>query len=135
MRWKAAALAGLLILLLCGCEGNPLPAGMDEDALFSAGQEILLLVVDGDYDAVRAAFREDVAGTLTAADIEELAAKQLEGAGEYRQITDRMATGQSSGGEHYGVAVFYCDFTKDNVLFRLAFDPDMALIGMEIQKK
>lgn len=135
MRRRASALALLLALLLCGCQGKPLPAGMDEAELLEAGQEIVLLVADEDYDAVRARFREDVAQTLTAADIEELAVRQLEGAGEYRQIESRMTTGQSSNGESYGVAVFYCQFSKDDVLFRVAFDPDMALIGMEIKKK
>ncbi len=45
-----------------------------------------------------------------------------------------MATGQSSGGEEYGVAVIYCSYTKKNVLFRLAFDVNYALIGMEVKK-
>lgn len=136
MRWRVSALSGLLCLsLLCGCKGSALPAGMDEDALLEAGQTVMLLLVDGDYDAVHAAFREDVAENLSAGDIEALVAKQLGGAGDYRQISGRMTTGQSSNGEDYGVAVLYCDFTKDNVLFRLAFDPDMALIGLEVKKQ
>lgn len=135
MRWRTALAGALAALLLCGCQGKPLPAGMDEAELLEAGQEIVLLVAEGDYEAVCAAFREDVAQTLTAADIEELAGRQLEGAGEYRQIESRMTTGQSSNGESYGVAVFYCQFSRDDVLFRVAFDPDMALIGMEIKKQ
>ena len=46
-----------------------------------------------------------------------------------------MVTGQSSDGEDYGVAVLYCRFAKERVLFRLAFDPDLALIGLEIRKQ
>jgi hypothetical protein len=46
-----------------------------------------------------------------------------------------MATGQSSDGEDYGVAVFYCEYSKKDVLVRLAFDPDYALIGLEIKKQ
>ena len=46
-----------------------------------------------------------------------------------------MTTGQSSDGEEYGVAVLYCSFSKDEVLFRLAFDPNYALIGLEIRKQ
>ena len=134
MRKKLAA-ALLCLLLLCGCKGKPLPAGMDEAALLKAGQEIVLMVVDREYEAIHDIFREDVAGTFGADDLEELALRQLEGAGDYRQIESRMTTGQSSGGESYGVAVLYCQFTKDDVLFRVAFDPEMSLIGLEIKKK
>ena len=52
-----------------------------------------------------------------------------------KQIESSMATGQSSNGEEYGVAVLYCTFSKDKALFRLAFDPDMALIGLEINRQ
>ena len=49
-------------------------------------------------------------------------------------IDSGMATGQSSGGEEYGVAVLYCSYSKKNVLFRLAFDTNYELIGLEIRK-
>lgn len=136
MRWRMSVLPVLLCLsLLCGCKGNALPAGMDEDTLLEAGQAVALLLIDGDYGAVHAMFREDVAESLSAGDVEALVVKQIDGAGDYRQISGRMTTGQSSNGEDYGVAVLYCDFTKNNVLFRLAFDPDMALIGLEVKKQ
>ena len=110
----------LIILLLAGCQGKPLPAGMDEDALLERGQEVLL---------------EDVAAGTSAEDIQSLVLRQLDGAGVYKQIESRMTTGQSSNGEHYGVAVMYCQFSKDDVLVRLAFDPQMALIGLEVKKQ
>ena len=133
---KRIVLAGTLcLMLLCSCSGKPLPDGMDEDALLEAGQNVLLMIVDGDYTGVQALFRADVAAELTAEDIGELAARQLDGAGEYRQITDRMTTGQSSNGESYGVAVFFCEYTKDKVLFRAAFDPNMTLIGIELKRQ
>ena len=72
--------------------------------------------------------------TLTTEDIQSLALNQLDGAGVYKQIEKSMTTGQSSDGEDYGVAVLYCEFSEKDVLFRLAFDPDMALIGMDIQQ-
>lgn len=136
MKRRASALAGVLVLLmLSGCRGRPLPEGMEEAELLKAGQEILLLLVEEDYEGVYAAFREDVAGTMTADDLRDLAERQLEGAGEYRQIEGRMATGQSSNGEEYGVAVLYCKYSRDSVLFRAAFDPDMKLIGIEIKRQ
>lgn len=128
-------LAGLLCLFLIGCQGNPLPDGMDEAALLSKGQEVLLWLVGGDYNAVYNALRPDVAKNTSTDDMQALALRQLDGAGVYKQIESRMATGQSSNGEQYGVAVMYCQFSKDDVLFRLAFDPDLNLIGLEIKKQ
>lgn len=134
-RRLTALLAVLAVLLLAGCQGKPLPAGMEEAALLDAGQEALLLLAGGDYGGVYSLLREDVAAGLTEDDIQDLALRQLDGAGVYKQVESRMATGQSSDGEDYGVAVFYCEYSKKDVLFRLAFDPDYALIGLEIKKQ
>ena len=129
-------LTGLfIILLLAGCQGKPLPEGMDEDALLQKGQEVLLDLVEGDYEAVYGQLREDVAVGTSAEDIQSLALRQLDGAGVYKQIKSRMTTGQSSNGESYGVSVMYCQFSKKDVLVRLAFDPDLQLIGLEIKKQ
>ena len=137
MRQKLTALTALLLCLaaLAGCRGRALPAGMDEDALLDAGIEVLQWVVKGDYQAVHRALRPDVAETVSPEALRELAERQLDGAGEYREVESRMTTGQSSDGEEYGVAVLYCSFSKDEVLFRLAFDPNYALIGLEIRKQ
>ena len=134
-RRLTALLAVLVMLLLAACQGKPLPGGMEETALLAAGQEALLLLAGGDYGGVYGLLREDVAEALTAEDIRDLALRQLDGAGVYKQIESRMATGQSSDGEDYGVAVFYCEYSKKDVLVRLAFDPDYALIGLEIKKQ
>ena len=103
--------------------------------LLEAGRDVMLLLVGGAFDEVHALLREDVAEGVTAEDLQSLTLRQLDGAGVYKQIESSMVTGQSSGGEDYGVAVLYCRFAKDRVLFRLAFDPDLALIGLEIRKQ
>ena len=128
-----AALA-LLVCLLCGCQGKPLPEGMDEETLLQNGREVTVLLAGGDYGAVLERMREDVAAGVTAEDIQALVLKQTDGAGVYKQIDSFMATGQSSNGESYGVAVFYCNYSKKNVMFRLAFDVNYELIGMEVKK-
>lgn len=89
----------------------------------------------GEYDAVAALVREDLRETITADSLRDLMLRQTEGAGAYRQVEDAMATGQTANGESFGVAVLYCEYTEDSVLFRLAFDPDMALIGLEVKKQ
>ena len=137
MRRKALRLtAALLVLaLLTGCQGKALPAGMEEAELLKHGREAVVLLAGGDYEEVYGLMREDVAAGTSAEDIQNLVIQQTDGAGVYKQINSSMVTGQSSNGENYGIAVFYCDYSKKNVLFRLAFDTDYALIGMEIKKQ
>lgn len=136
MKKIVCSAVGLLLslALLTGCQGKALPEGMSEDALLEAGKDVMLLVVQGDYQSVLETFRSDVQETLTVEDIQTLALRQLDGAGVYKQIEKSMTTGQSSDGEHYGVTVLYCEFSEKDILFRLAFDADMALIGMDIQQ-
>lgn len=131
---RSAAALVFLVLLLCGCQGKPLPSGMDEETLLQNGREVVLLLAGGDYGAVLDRMREDVASGVTAEDIRDLVIQQTDGAGVYKEIDSSMATGQSSDGESYGVAVFYCKYAKKNVLFRLAFDTNYELIGMEVKK-
>lgn len=131
---RASAALALLVLLLCGCQGKPLPEGMDEETLLQKGREAVILLTGGDYEAVRDLMREDVAAGVTAEDIQKLVLTQTDNAGVYKDIDSSMATGQSSNGENYGVAVFYCKYAKKNVLFRLAFDTNYELIGMEVKK-
>ena len=55
-----------VLLLLCGCQGKPLPAGMEETALTEAGRAVVLQLVQDEYEAVRESFREDVRESVTA---------------------------------------------------------------------
>ena len=135
MRRTAASLAALVLaLLLAGCQGKPLPAGMEEAALLEEGRNVVLLLVGGDYEAVHAALRPDVAETVAAEDIQSLVLQQTDGAGVYKQIESSMVTGQSSDGEDYGVGVYYCQYARKKILFRVAFDTGMQLIGLEVKK-
>lgn len=124
----------LIFLMLAGCQGNPLPQGMEEETLLAHGREVAALLAGGKYEEVLGRMRDDVAASVSVEDIQSLVLAQTEGAGVYKQISSTMATGQSSQGEEYGVAVIYCDYSKDNVLFRLAFDKGYELIGMEIKR-
>lgn len=137
MRYKARRLAAALavLLLLVGCQGKPLPSGMEEEELLRHGREVVALLAGGEYEEVLGLMREDVAAGTKVEDIQNLVIQQTDGAGTYKQIDSTMTTGQSSNGEAYGVAVIYCDYSKKDVLFRLAFDANYELIGMEIKKQ
>ena len=55
--------------------------------------------------------------------------------GEPKEVTDTMVTGVTDTDEPHAIAVIRRKYEKKSVYFRIAFDPDMQLIGMEIKKK
>lgn len=134
MRKKLIALslaAVLCLLCLAGCEGKPLPDGMDEETLLSSGQEVVDLLIGGEYQQVHDRFRSDIQDGLTVDNVKNLMETETKDAGTFEKVKDTLATG-STEGEPHGIAVIYCEYTEKNVRFRVAFDPDMALIGLEI---
>lgn len=132
---KAVLAALLLILALAGCTGKSLPEGMTEEALIDAGREVMLLAVEGEYEKVHRMLRSDVQETVKVEDIRNVVLTNVDGAGVYKQIEDSMTTGQEAGGERIGIAVLYCDYSEDDVLFRIAFDSEMNLVGFAVEKQ
>ena len=125
----------LLCLVLAGCaQGNPLPEGMDAERVIAAGTAVVKQAGDGDYEAIWSQFREDVREGLTVQQIRELVESAAADCGDYIQVEDAMATGQESGGEAYGVAVLCAAYSGGDILYRVAFDPDMALIGLSVSE-
>ena len=121
--------------MVTACSDNQLPDGMNEDELFHAGKDVMLLLVNGEYEAVHAMLREDQRAVITVDAIRDAVLDQLEDAGEYKQINDHMATGQVIAGERYGVSVLYCDFAEEDVLFRISFDAQMRLVGFALKQQ
>ena len=125
----------LCLLVLSGCGGNPLPAGMDEEAVIQAGIEVVKAAGEGDYDTIYARFRSDVQEGMTLENLRDVVENNTAGCGYYVQVEDTLATGQKSDGESYGVAVLYAKYSKGEVLYRVAFDPEMNLIGLSVTKQ
>ena len=121
-------------MTLTACGGNELPDGMDDDALLSAGREVMLLLVKGEYEAVHEMLREDQRALFTSEDIREAVERELDGAGIYKQIEDHMMTGQTINGERYGIAVLYCEFSEEDVLVRVSFDAQLQLVGFSLKQ-
>ena len=133
--WLPLMLALLCACMLTGCKGKPLPDGMEEDAVLSAGQEVVDLLVAGDCQSVYDRLRPDIRAGTTADAISQLLEETLEGAGEYKEGGNTLVTGITDGEEPQGIAVIYCKYTKKDVRFRIAFDPEMELIGLSMAKK
>ena len=137
MRKRLSVLAALLLVVcLAGCaKGKALPEGMEEERVLLAGKEIVALLIDGDYVAVHERLREDVREGTTPEKIEALMHSATEKLGESKKISDTLVTGVTGGENPHGIAVIYYDYEKKAAVFRIAFDPQMELIGLEIKKK
>ena len=122
------------LVLLTGCSPKSLPAGMEEDEVLEAGREVVIQLVKGEFEAVTERFREDIRETITPDQLRELLEGEASGAEEYKEIIDAMATGRESDGEEFAVAVVMAKYEKDKVLFEVAFDPDMQMIGLRVEK-
>ena len=124
----------LLLLALTACGGSELPSGMDADELMAAGQKVALLLVEGEYEAVYELLREDQRALTTVEQIEQAVRSQLDGAGVYKQIEKRMTSGTTIEGERYGAVMLYCEFSEEDVLVRLFFDPQLQLVGFSLKQ-
>ena len=103
---------------------------MEEDAVLSAGLGVMDQLIRGEYDEVYEELRSDVRDATTASALEDVMDTATDGLGEPKEVTDTMVTD-----EPHAIAVIRRKYEKKSVYFRIAFDPDMQLIGMEIKKK
>ena len=126
-----ASLAMLLLLVLSGCKGNKLPDGMDEDE----GLSVMSQLTKGEYEEVYDSLREDVRAQTSADDIESMMERATEGRGHFKKVKDSMVTGVTDTEEVHGIAVIRAKYDKKSVIFRIAFDPEMNLIGLDVRGK
>ena len=130
-----AALALLLLCTACIVKGKDLPKGMEEEAVLSAGLGVMDQLVSGEYDKVYEALRSDVREATSAAALQALMNTATDGLGGPKEVTDTMVTGVTDTDEPHAIAVIRRKYEKKSVYFRIAFDPDMELIGLDIKKK
>lgn len=130
-----ASLAMLLLLVLSGCKGNKLPDGMDEDEVSRAGLSVMSQLTKGEYEAVYDALREDVREQTSADAIQTMMETATEGRGSFKKVKDSMATGVTDADEPHAIAVIRAKYEKKSVIFRIAFDTEMELIGLDVRGK
>jgi len=142
-------LAMLLALALSGCRGNELPDGMDEDKVSSAGLAVMSQLTKGEYEEVYDALREDVREQTSADDIKKMMDAATEGRGSFKKVKDSMVTGVTDADEPHGergtggtaaaephaIAVIGAKYDKKSMVFRIAFDTEMNLIGLDVRGK
>ena len=129
------ALAAVLLVILAGCRGNELPDGMDEDEVSRAGLYVMSQLTKGEYEEVYDALREDVREQTSTDDIKKMMDAATEGRGSFKKVKDSMVTGVTDADEPHGIAVIRAKYDKKSVIFRIAFDTEMHLIGLDVRGK
>ncbi|MBQ3135314.1 MAG: DUF3887 domain-containing protein [Oscillospiraceae bacterium] len=132
--------AALLLGALSGCSltgTKPMPKGMDKEAVLAAGEEIVNLLLDGEYEAVVEHLREDIrfaeGKEIKPEHIKELVETHAdpEEVGTFVKIDDTATMGETEP-EPLGIALFKCEYTEKEVAFGIAYDLEMNLTGISI---
>lgn len=131
-----AVVLGVLFLLPgCKVSGNPLPEGMEEEAVLEQGREVVALLNGEGYQEVYDLLRADARETSSPEAIQSYMEERLDKAGAYKSEDEAMATGQKikDTGEAYGTAVLYCKHEKKSIMYRIAYSTDLELMGIEVK--
>ena len=136
----------MLAAVLTGCSPvgtEPIPKEMDEETLLAAGEEVVNLLLAGEYETVVGMLREDIRFAEGQENAEELEIKpehikQLiaehtdpEEVGTFVKIADTGTLGENDP-EPIGIALFKCEYTNKEVAIGIAFDLEMNLTGISI---
>lgn len=109
---------------------------MDEDAVLLAGLGVMHELTDGEYESVYGSLRSDVREQTTAEAIGRLMETAADGLGAAGDVTDTLVTGVTDADdEPHAIAVIRVKYEKKSVYFRIAYDTQMQLIGLEIKRK
>ena len=141
MKKKLTALLALALALstLSGCRSaRKLPEGMEEEPVSQAAQVILNQMLAGEYDAVAAAFRDDLEQELnitgqTVADM----MSSVGDVGAYVGTGEILVLGGSNKNfeESYAAVAVYCEYEEDDVIYELSLDMNLELIGLRAKKR
>ena len=141
MKKKLTALLSLALTLsmLSGCSGaRKLPDGMEEEPTSQAAQAIVAQLIAGEYDAVAAAFRDDLEQELsiTGQTVADLMAT-VEGAGAYVATDEILVLGGESKSfdEPYAAVAVYCEHEEKDVIYELSLDMNLELIGLRAKER
>lgn len=141
MKKKLAALLALALSLsmMSGCSAaRKLPEGMEEETVAQAAQAIVTQLLAGEYDAVAAAFRDDLEQELniTGQTVADLMAT-VEEAGAYVATDEVLVLGGKSKSfdEPYAAVAIYCEHEEEDVIYELSLDMNLELIGLRAKER
>lgn len=132
-RTIVAACMALLLLSATACASIKLSDAYDEATVKAKAEEIVADLNGGDYEAVAAMAREDIADQLTADIIGAAVEGQLSSNGAFREIKEIAIGGTQSNGHDYALAVVLCTHEGGSVKYAITFDTDLSIAGLYIK--
>ncbi len=125
----------VLTLSIVGCSSNKLADIYSEDEVIARAKEVVDVINSLDYDAMNAQLRDDLQDQLTAEQLKEVWATQLEEAGAFEKYENTVTMSQKSEstGEDYAVAILTGKYENSSLTFTIVMDKDMEIVGMYIK--
>ena len=136
----AVLAAALALSMLGGCTAaHPLPDGFDQDVVADAAQAVLADVIEGDYQAVLDAFRDDMVETysVTTEMIQTIAEDAQKDAGKYVSTEETLVLGGESKEfkEPFAAVAIYCEYEDEDIIYEMSLDANLELIGFSAKQK
>lgn len=127
-------LKGSLILvalvMFTACSPTTVPESYDEAAVLKQAESIVTLLAEGNYEAVTAAFREDLAQGLRAADLEAAVKPEMERVGSLLEISEKKTATTKVEDEEYALVVVVAKHENSKATYTITMDETGKLLGL-----
>lgn len=141
-KWAIVLCLGLLVAgLLSGCGSTPIPAGMDEQELLAAGQQVFDLLMEDQFDQVHGLLREDIVQRLeiTPEKIQKQMDVDEQEYGKLKKVKETWTAGvpedEEAQIEEHAIVWFECEYQEQRLVYGFSFDIDLNLIGMSVNRE
>ena len=141
-KWAIVLCLGLLVAgLLSGCGSTPIPAGMDEQQLLAAGQQVFDLLIQDQFDQVHGLLREDIVQRLeiTPEKIQKQMDVDEQEYGKLKKVKETWTAGvpedEEAQIEEHAIVWFECEYQEQRLVYGFSFDIDLNLIGMSVNRE
>ena len=140
MKLKKIAVVGMCLLcalMLSSCGNQSLPKGMDEKQVIAAGEQVFALLQEDRFDEIAAMIREDIRTELaiTGEKVKEQMDVDTSKSGQFKEVEETWTSGVNDEEDPHGIAWLECEFKEETLVFGFAFDTEMNLIGMSINRR
>ncbi len=124
-----------LSALLCGCGSLQLAECFDEATVNAEAENVAMLVVSRDYQAICDRFRADIRGSLTPEYLAEQLDGMMDASGDLVRLRGSACVGQKNadGTEDFAMAIVLGKFENGKRTFTISFDKDMELVGLYVK--
>lgn len=126
---KTALLLAALAAITA-CSPATVPEGYDEAAVITQAENIVTLLSAGDYESVQASFREDLAGQLSAAQLEAAVQPEMERVGALVEFTQKEAASTKVEDTEYALVVIVAKHENSQATYTITMDQAGKLLGL-----